>query len=207
MEASTVKRTGSGVAIASRTTKEGEESFIVTNAHVADLDGLKDARVQVIVEAQGKEMRYLAEPLALGALPDLDLALMRIRGVQLLPADLAKDDEVEIGDPILVAAAPFGKALSVAGGMVSQLERAEGQRPVRLKTDAPVGYGSSGGGIYSLATGKLVAIVEGYRTAKVGFSILDNEYSFDVPMPGETFAAPTAKLRSFLKAKGFGGLL
>ena len=76
-----------------------------------------------------------------------------------------------------------------------------------LKTDAPIGYGASGGGIFSLETGKLLAIVEGYRTAKVGFAVAEQDYSFDVPMPGETFAAPTSKVRRFLESKGFGRLL
>ena len=42
-----------------------------------------------------------------------------------------------------------------------------------VKTDAPIGYGASGGGIFSLETGKLLAIVEGYRTAKVGFAVAE----------------------------------
>jgi serine protease Do len=72
-----------------------------------------------------------------------------------------------------------------------------------LKTDAAIGYGASGGGIYSRVTGKLLAIVEGYRTAKVGFAVAEQTYSFDVPMPGETFGAPSAKVRTFLSAHGF----
>ena len=76
-----------------------------------------------------------------------------------------------------------------------------------LKTDAPIGYGASGGGIYSLETGRLLAIVEGYRTAKVGFAVAEQSYSFDVPMPGETFAAPSSKVRRFLQDKGYERLL
>jgi serine protease Do len=74
---------------------------------------------------------------------------------------------------------------------------------VMLKTDAPVGYGASGGGVFSASTGRLLAIIEGYRTAKIGFALEQQDYSFDVPMPGETFAAPTAKVRFFLKKNGF----
>ena len=46
--------------------------------------------------------------------------------------------------------------------------------------------------------GRLVGIVEGYRTARVA---IDDERSFDVPMPGETFVAPVTKVRRFLAEK------
>jgi serine protease Do len=72
-----------------------------------------------------------------------------------------------------------------------------------LKTDAAIGYGASGGGVYSLDTGHLLAIIEGYRTAKVGFQVAEQTYSFDVPMPGETFAAPVGKVRAFLETNGY----
>jgi S1-C subfamily serine protease len=138
----------------------------------------------------------------------MDLALLRVRGVELSPAELAEDLELELGEDVVVAACPFGKALSLSGGMLSQVEwDRESKSPKMVKTDAPIGYGASGGGIFSLETGKLLAIVEGYRTAKVGFAVADKDYSFDVPMPGETFAAPTSKVRGFLQSKGFGRLL
>jgi hypothetical protein len=38
----------------------------------------------------------------------------------------------------------------------------------------------------------------------VGFAVAEQSYSFDVPMPGETFAAPSAKVRAFLEKSGFG---
>jgi hypothetical protein len=54
-------------------------------------------------------------------------------------------------------------------------------------------------------SGKLVGLVEGYRTARV--SIPGSEkYSFDVPMPGETFLAPPGKIRSFVARSGIGAL-
>ncbi|MGQ0504382.1 MAG: serine protease, partial [Myxococcaceae bacterium] len=112
------------------------------------------------------------------------------------------------GDVVIVLGAPYGTGLSPSGGMVSVVELSSASRaPKKLKTDAPIGYGASGGGIFSLTTGKLLAIVEGYRTAKVGFAVQEQAYSFDVPMPGETFAAPSAKVRSFLKGKGYAALL
>jgi hypothetical protein len=76
-----------------------------------------------------------------------------------------------------------------------------------MKTDAPIGYGTSGGGVFEVPSGKLVGLVEGYRTAKVAFGGISNDdFSFDVPMPGETFLAPPAKIRGFLARAGIGRL-
>ena len=148
------------------------------------------------------------EVVATGQVPEMDLALLRVPGRELTPAELAADAELELGEDVVVAACPFGKSLSLSGGMLSQVEwDHETKCPKMVKTDAPIGYGASGGGIFSLETGKLLAIVEGYRTAKVGFAVADKDYSFDVPMPGETFAAPTSKVRKFLESKGYSRLL
>ena len=102
----------------------------------------------------------------------------------------------------------IGRALSVSSGIVSQLEMDEQEPHVQrgMKTDAPIGYGASGGGVFEVPSGRLVGIVEGYRTAKVAFGgISKDDFSFDVPMPGETFLAPPTKIRSFIVRSGIGG--
>lgn len=207
-EGSETRRTASGVVIGSEATAKGSVSYVLTNAHALDTSGLKDPRLTVTLEQHGEVLEYPAEPLATGSVPDMDLALLRVRGVQLPPAELANDAELQLGEDVVVAASPFGKAISLSGGMVSQVEwDRELKSPRMLKTDAPIGYGASGGGIFSLVTGRLLAIVEGYRTAKVGFAVAEQNFSFDVPMPGETFAAPSAKVRRFLEGEGYGRLL
>jgi len=76
-----------------------------------------------------------------------------------------------------------------------------------MKTDAPIAYGASGGGVFEVPSGRLVGLVEGYRTAKVAFGGMSNDdFSFDVPMPGETFLAPPGKIRGFLTRAGVGRL-
>ncbi len=58
-----------------------------------------------------------------------------------------------------------------------------------------------------MPSGRLVGLVEGYRTAKVAFGgISKDDFSFDVPMPGETFLAPPSKIRSFIARSGIGRL-
>jgi hypothetical protein len=110
----------------------------------------------------------------------------------------------------VVVGAPYGKSLSVSSGIVSQLEadEADARAQRSMKTDAPIGYGASGGGVFAVPGGKLVGLVEGYRTAKVAFGgIGGNDFSFDVPMPGETFLSPPAKLRAFLARAGLAKLV
>jgi hypothetical protein len=51
-----------------------------------------------------------------------------------------------------------------------------------------------------------VGLIEGYRTARVEFGKAEEGYHFDVPMPGETFVAPAAKIRHFLAERGLSRL-
>lgn len=209
LDGDVAKRTASGVVVGSEATSSGQASYVVTNAHAVDARGLTNPRLVVVVDGEeGEAFDYYAEVVAMGKAPEMDLALLKIRGVALSPATLSDDAQVSLGEDVVVVASPFGKSLSLSGGMVSQVDwDRDAKLPWMLKTDAPIGYGASGGGLYSLEDGRLLGIVEGYRTAKVGFAVQEQSYSFDVPMPGETFAAPVAKLRLFLAKKGYGRLL
>jgi S1-C subfamily serine protease len=208
LEGGKARRTASGVVIGNEKTAEGLVSYVITNAHAVEMDDLKEPRLVAIVDDRADSTEYGAHVVATGAVPDMDLALLKVPGLPLVPAQLAADAELELGDDVVVAASPFGRALSLSGGMVSQVEwDKDSKKPRMVKTDAAIGYGASGGGIFSLESGKLLAIVEGYRTAKVGFAVAEQNFSFDVPMPGETFAAPSAKVRQFLHQKGFARLL
>jgi serine protease Do len=149
--------------------------------------------------------------LARGRVPDIDLAVLEVAG-HLPVTPLAADDGLELGDDLVVIGAPFGKGLSVAAGIVSQVEYELSENAAlpriakALKTDAAIGYGSSGGGVFDVPAGRLIGLVEGYRTARVAFGKDDDQYAFDVPMPGETFVAPAAKIRRFLVERGLGRL-
>ncbi|MFY0568015.1 S1C family serine protease [Archangium lansingense] len=208
LEDGKARRTASGVVIGNEQTPEGLVSYVITNAHAVEMDDLKEPHLVAIVDERADSTEYKAHVVATGVVPDMDLALLKVPGLPLRPAQLAMDSELELGDDVVVAASPFGRALSLSGGMVSQVEwDKETKLPRMVKTDAAIGYGASGGGIFSLESGKLLAIVEGYRTAKVGFAVAEQNFSFDVPMPGETFAAPSSKVRLFLEQKGFARLL
>jgi S1-C subfamily serine protease len=200
-----VARTASGVVVAC----DKGASWVLTNEHVVERNGLRGtASFQIVVE-RPKLHRVPARVVAEGEVPDEDLALLEIDEA-LAPAPLAAETEVQVGDDVVVIGAPYGKSLSVSAGIVSQLEADESDARAQrsMKTDAPIGYGASGGGVFAVPGGKLVGLVEGYRTAKVAFGgIGGNDFSFDVPMPGETFLAPPAKLRAFLARAGLAKLV
>ena len=192
-----IARQASGVVVAA----DKGESFVLTNAHVVERTGLSGPASFVVVIERPRLHRVPARVVYEGKVPDEDLAVLVI-DEQLLPVPIADEDEVNVGDDLVVIGAPYGKSLSVSSGIVSQLELDEtGPRPVqsRMKTDAPIGYGASGGGVFGVPGGKLVGLVEGYRTARVAFGGMNSDdFSFDIPMPGETFLAPPGKIRGFL---------
>ncbi len=202
-----VVRSASGVAFA----REGDVTYLLTNAHVVETGrGWKDP-VEVRVLISGRKDPLAGRVVARGHVPELDIAVLAVKGAAVPVTPLAADDGLELGDDLVVIGAPFGKGLSVAAGIVSQVEYDFSESPTAprlpksLKTDAAIGYGSSGGGVFDVPGGRLVGLVEGYRTARVEFG-KDEGYAFDVPMPGETFVAPAAKIRRFLSEHGLGKL-
>ena len=199
-----VVRAASGVVVAA----DQGHSYVLTNQHVIQHEGLRGAASFLVVIERPKFHRVEAQVVAEGEVPDEDLALLTI-AEELTPVSLAAEDDVQVGDDVVVVGAPYGRSLSVSSGIVSQLEQDDVDARIQrsMKTDAPIGYGASGGGVFAVPSGKLVGLVEGYRTAKVAFGgIAGNDYSFDVPMPGETFLAPPSKLRAFVVRSGLGKL-
>jgi S1-C subfamily serine protease len=198
-----VMRTASGIAFA----RQGGRTYVLTNAHVVETPRDWKQPVELRVLPSGGQPAAAGKVIATGRMPDVDLAVVEVAG-QLPVTALAPDDALELGDDLVVIGAPFGKGLSVAAGIVSQVEYGHAENgaaptaPVGLKTDAAIGYGSSGGGVFDVGEGRLIGLVEGYRTARVAFGKDAEQYAFDVPMPGETFVAPAAKIRRFLRDAG-----
>jgi serine protease Do len=206
--AGAVVRSASGVAFA----RDGDRTYVLTNAHVVEASASWKEPVELRVLVSGAASPLRGRVVACGRVPDADIAVIEVRGSKVPITPLGPDDALELGDDLVVIGAPFGKGLSVAAGIVSQIEYelAEGtvapRSPRSLKTDAAIGYGSSGGGVFDVPGGHLVGLVEGYRTARVEFGKDEGGYAFDVPMPGETFVAPAAKIRRFLGDHGLGKL-
>ncbi|HKD39907.1 MAG TPA: serine protease, partial [Myxococcaceae bacterium] len=130
------RRSASGVVIGSEATSDGAFSYVLTSAHAVAQETPEEQRMVVYVDRDGDSFDYSARPVVVGKVPELDLALIRVRGVSLAAAELAQDCELEAGEDVVVVAAPYGKSLSVSGGLISQVEwdRKSGA-PAMLKTD------------------------------------------------------------------------
>lgn len=189
---------GSGVVVASD--PAGPRSWVVSTRHL--LGRAPVLPLQAV--AYGRPGRLGVRVVATSEA--LDLALLEVPGVELPVVQL--QDEVGLGDPVWVAGFPWGRRLTLVAGVVSQLASDDGGRLVgpAAMVDASVSYGVSGGGVFDAATGRLVGVVEGYRTARVvPPSAADG--GFDIPVPGETTIIDAGAIRRFLGESGLAGLL
>jgi len=125
------KSLGSGVII-------DREGFILTNHHVV-------ANADEIQVKLSDTRSFPAE--LVGSDPRTDLALIRIKGKDLPPAELGNSDELGVGDWVLAIGNPFGLEETVTAGIVSAKERVIGQGPFDnfIQTDASINPGNSGG--------------------------------------------------------------
>jgi serine protease Do len=201
-------RSGSGVVIAERLNGAGAECFILTSGHT--LAGLADTQqVHVLLDRhRGKGTKRLARVLSRRDDRVLDLALLQIQADDCVPAQLGLPPA--LGDAIWVVAFPWGREMTLVAGVISQLDGEPSEDPesgARLMVDAPVSYGASGGGVFDATTGRLVGLVEGYRTARVSFKGDTAARYIDVPVPGETYVAPLGDIRLFLGGTDYAGLL
>jgi S1-C subfamily serine protease len=192
----------SGVVVASRAGR-APVSYVLTAWHV--LEGKQDAALFVrLPGASGAAAKLKAELVRAGD-PSLDLALLRVPGVQVPPAILADPPDGRLGEEILVAGFPWGKRLALFGGIVSQVPGQGGEVPAEersLVVDAAAANGVSGGGVFREATGVLLGVVEGFQTASIAVEGRTRAYSVKVPLPGETFVVPADRIREFLRAAG-----
>jgi S1-C subfamily serine protease len=202
---------GSGVVVASRIEGFHAEavSYVLTAQHV--FDGKNGAAILVyLTGVNAARVKKLPATLyRQGDAETLDLALLRVPGIALVPVQFPDDNEVRLGEEILVVGFPWGKRLGVFGGIVSQVPAdTTGGGPTEegaeqtIVVDASSAKGVSGGGVFREATGCLLGIVEGYQTASIAVESRTQSYSVKVPMPGETFVVPIARIRRFVDDAG-----
>jgi S1-C subfamily serine protease len=201
-------RSGSGVVIATRPAPERSECLVLTAGHT--LTGLTAAQeVSVLLDRhRGQGTRARATVLAQRETDELDLGLLRIEADSCLAARLGI--RPDLGDAVWVVAFPWGRNMTLTGGHVSQVDfegPALGDGAPRLMVDASVSYGASGGGVFEAATGRLIGLVEGYRTARVSFKGESALRYIDVPVPGETYVTSLDAIRRFLTDAGYAAVV
>jgi S1-C subfamily serine protease len=130
------------------------EGRILTNAHTVDgaeriLVGLGDGRVL------GGSV--------LGADEDTDIAVVKVDGDHLQPAEFGDSDRLKVGQPVLAIGNPLGLpgGPTVTSGVVSSLHRnirlGDGDGLPVIQTDAAVNPGNSGGPLVDLQ-GRVIAL-------------------------------------------------
>jgi len=166
--------TGSGVIYK----KDGDQAYVVTNHHVVE----QASSLEVVISG-GKKVEAELK----GSDPLTDLAVLQIDSEHVKKvADLAKAEDVEVGETAIAIGNPLGMefAGSATKGIVSGLER---NIPVDLngdqqpdwqteviQTDAAINPGNSGGALVNLQ-GEVIGI-NSMKIAKeevegIGFSI------------------------------------
>jgi len=128
---------GSGVIV-------DPSGVILTNYHVVAGGGrvmvrLRDGREFTAYDIKGD--------------PQTDLAVLRIKGAENLPAaKLGNSDTAEVGDWVLALGEPFGLEGTVTAGIVSARDRGIGvaNREDFIQTDAAINPGNSGGPLVNL---------------------------------------------------------
>jgi serine protease Do len=137
------KSLGSGVII-------DREGYILTNHHVV-------ANADEIQVKLSDTRSFPAE--LVGSDARTDVALIRVRGKNLPPAQLGNSDELGVGDWVLAIGNPFGLEETVTAGIVSAKERVIGAGPFDnfIQTDASINPGNSGGPLID-ADGKVVGV-------------------------------------------------
>ena len=142
--------TGSGVIMETG----GGYGYILTNNHVAG--GADDIKVTL------GDGRVFEHGRLMGADAKTDLAIVRIKADNLIPARWGNSDDLQTGDWVLAFGAPLGFAGTMTHGIVSALNRndvdLEGEAYENfIQVDAPINPGNSGGPLVNIH-GEVVGI-------------------------------------------------
>ncbi len=200
----------SGVVVVSRQGPGHDpETYVLTAQHT--LDGKPDAAIFVrFADPHGAKGKFPAILVKSGQADTLDLALLKVAGVRMAPADFAHDGGARLGEAILVVGFPWGRRLALFSGIVSQVPPEavgetvadEGAGEQTLVVDAAAMNGVSGGGVFREATGALVGIVEGFQTASIPVEGRTQASAVRVPVSGGTLAVPIPRIEQFLRLAG-----
>lgn len=140
---------GSGVVLRS-------DGYVLTNNHVVASEANGGT---ITVTVNGSEGRAFSAKIV-GRDPETDLAVIKVDGVQLVPATLGRSADLVVGDPVIAIGSPLGLNGTVTTGIISALNRTvnvpaeDGGRATPLlnaiQTDAAINPGNSGGALVDL---------------------------------------------------------
>lgn len=171
-----VEETGSGVLM---TSNKASGIYVVTNRHVIDQAELSAISISL---NDGRELT----PERVWMDAATDVAVMKVSGPNLTPAQWGDSNRLEIGHMVLAMGSPFGLRRSATLGIIS----AKGRRSLKLgagrevlnqdflQTDAAINPGNSGGPLIDMS-GRVIGIntaiaSQGGGNEGIGFSIPSN---------------------------------
>ncbi len=136
---------GSGVIVDAR------RGLVLTNNHVIENADQITVRLTDDREFQAK---------LIGADPETDVAVIQIKGTNLVALRSANSEQSRVGDYVVAIGNPFGLGQTVTSGIVSALARSglgiTGYEDL-IQTDASINPGNSGGALVNLR-GELIGI-------------------------------------------------
>jgi S1-C subfamily serine protease len=140
--------------------------YILTNAHVVDVQGQAAKTVSVAFKVSGSSTRHVTARVV-GFDNTSDVALIQVdpaRSPHLDPLPLGHSSTVLVGEPVVAIGNPLGFAFSLTSGIVSAVHR-DLQSPNGatitngIQTDAAINEGNSGGPLID-ASGHVIGINE-----------------------------------------------
>ncbi|MEI6404725.1 MAG: trypsin-like peptidase domain-containing protein [Actinomycetes bacterium] len=150
----TASGTGSGFIIRS----DSNESYILTNNHVASGAGVGS---KIVVNFQDESQE---DATVVGTDSSYDLAVIKIERGNLPVAQLGNSDDVVVGDATIAVGSPLGLSGTVTSGIVSALNRpvTAGDQTASsfinaIQTDAAINPGNSGGPLLN-AVGQVIGV-------------------------------------------------
>ncbi len=162
--------TGTGIVMT-------EDGYLLTNAHVV-------AGAREVYVLFHDDTRLPAK--LVGADGDEDIAVLKVEGQGLTPAQFGDSDALECGEMVVAIGDPLGYRASITQGIISALDRVvdvEGVPMTLIQTSAPINFGNSGGALIN-DRGQVVGIT----TIKI--------ISDDGSVEGLGFAIPMSNVKS-----------
>ncbi len=188
------KGVGSGFVI-------DRNGLVLTNWHV-----VRTAQRIVVTFPDGRKFSGRVE----GRDPTSDIALVRIKAVDLPVLAIARDDQIRVGEWVVAIGNPLGLSTTVTAGIVSALNRglSINERIPFIQTDAPINPGNSGGPLIDLK-GRVIGMTTAVarNTTGIGFAIPAETLRWALPQLKEKGRVERAWLGVVLDTVDGDGLL
>ena len=163
------RSTGSGFVLT-------EDGYVVTNYHVVE-----GGTTYTVVTSDGDE--YTAT--LTGGDETNDVAVLKVDGVALDPAELGSSDDLIVGDQVVAIGNPLGELTSsLTVGYISAKDRTintDGSLINMMQTDAAINPGNSGGPLFNMK-GEVIGITTAKYSGSTGSGASIEGIGFAIPI-------------------------